>query len=92
VVSSHCSQITSLIDPKCVMAPLDNQLEPTPFAHRVDQLEHAIHETTGTKVTLAMFKTWVAFDFFLKESGFPFCWWRARCWQPGLLPMPSVRA
>jgi polar amino acid transport system substrate-binding protein len=60
--SSHCSQITSLIDPKCVMAPLDNQLEPTPFAHRVDQLEHAIHETTGTKVTLAMFKTWVAFD------------------------------
>jgi polar amino acid transport system substrate-binding protein len=60
--SSHCSQIASLIDPDCVLKPLDNQLEPTPFAHRVDRLEHFIHQATGTKVTLAMFKTWVALD------------------------------
>lgn len=59
---SRCSQITSLSDPGCVLAPMDNQLEPTPFAHRVDRLEDAIHQATGMKVTLAMFKTWVAFD------------------------------
>lgn len=59
---SRCSQITSLSDPACVMKPLDNQLEPTPFAHRVDRLENYIHQATGMKVTLAMFKTWVAFD------------------------------
>jgi polar amino acid transport system substrate-binding protein len=59
---SRCSQITSLGDPDCVMKPLDNQLQPTPFAHKVDRLENTIHQATGMKVTLAMFKTWVAFD------------------------------
>jgi polar amino acid transport system substrate-binding protein len=28
----------------------------------VDRLENTIHQATGMKVTLAMFKTWVAFD------------------------------
>lgn len=60
--SSRCAQITSLNDPACVIAPPDNQLEPTPFAQRVDQLEHYIYKATGTKVTLAVFKTWVALD------------------------------
>jgi polar amino acid transport system substrate-binding protein len=60
--SSRCSQITSLMDPACVIAPTDNQLQPTPFAQRVDQLEHYIYQATGTKVTLAIFKTWVALD------------------------------
>jgi len=60
--SSRCSQIISLTDPACVLAPLDNQLQPTPFAQRVDQLEDYIHKVTGTKVTLAVFKTWVALD------------------------------
>lgn len=59
---SECSQISALSDPSCVMAPLDNQLESTSFAPLVDRLEHWIYRATGTKVTLAMFKTWVALD------------------------------
>jgi polar amino acid transport system substrate-binding protein len=68
--SSRCSQITSLTDPACVQAPLDNQLPPTPFAQQVDQLENAIHRATGTKVTLAMFKTWVALDLLVEGIWF----------------------
>jgi polar amino acid transport system substrate-binding protein len=68
--SNRCSQISALTDPACVQAPLDNQLEPTPFAQRVDQLEHYIHQATGTKVTLAMFKTWVALDLLVEGVWF----------------------
>ncbi|MCJ0764141.1 transporter substrate-binding domain-containing protein [Variovorax terrae] len=60
--SSRCAQMTSLTDPACVLAPPDNQLEPTSFAPLVGRLEKFIHQATGIKVTLAMFKTWVALD------------------------------
>ena len=68
--SSRCAQITSLTDPACVLAPLDNQLEPTSFAPLVDQLETLIHQATGMKVTLAMFKTWVALDLLVEGVWF----------------------
>lgn len=68
--SSNCAQISALNDPACVTAPLDNQLQPTSFAPKVDQLENFIHETTGTRVTLAMFKTWVALDLLLEGVWF----------------------
>jgi len=63
---SNCAQISALNDPACVMAPLDNQLQPTSFALQVDRLENFIYHTTGTRVTLAMFKTWVALDLLLE--------------------------
>ncbi len=66
----RCAQITALSDPACVMAPLDNQLEPTPFAPQVDQLEKFIQQVTGSKATLAMFKTWVAMDLLVEGIGF----------------------
>jgi len=68
--SSTCAQISALNDPACVKAPLDNQLPPTSFAARVDQLEHFIYQATGTRVTLAMFKTWVALDLLLEGVWF----------------------
>lgn len=68
--SSTCAQISALNDPACVKAPLDNQLPPTSFASRVDQLEHFIYQATGTRVTLAMFKTWVALDLLLEGVWF----------------------
>ncbi len=66
----RCAQITALSDPACVLAPLDNQLEPTPFAPQVDQLEKFIQQATGSKATLAMFKTWVAMDLLVEGIGF----------------------
>lgn len=60
--SSTCAQISALNDPACVKAPLDNQLPPTSFAPLVERLELFIQQATGTRVTLAMFKTWVALD------------------------------
>lgn len=60
--SSTCAQISALNDPACVKAPLDNQLQPTSFAPLVERLELFIQQATGTRVTLAMFKTWVALD------------------------------
>lgn len=66
----RCSQITALNDPACVLAPLDNQLEPTPFAPQVDRLEKFIQQATGSKATLAMFKTWVAMDLLIEGIGF----------------------
>lgn len=60
--SSRCAQISSLTDSACVLPPPDNQLQPTSFAPLVDRLETFIHDATGMKVTLAMFKTWVALD------------------------------
>ena len=68
--SSGCAQITSLTDPACVLAPLDNQLDATPFAPLVDQLEAAVQQVTGTRVTLAMFKTWVAMDLLVEGVWF----------------------
>ncbi|MFS2033043.1 transporter substrate-binding domain-containing protein [Polaromonas sp. CT11-55] len=68
--SSTCAQISALNDPACVKAPLDNQLPPTSFAAKVDQLEHFIYQATGTRVTLAMFKTWVALDLLLEGVWF----------------------
>ena len=68
--SSRCAQITSLTDPACVLAPLDNQLEPTSFAPLIDRLETFIHQATGMKVTLAMFKTWVALDLLVEGVWF----------------------
>lgn len=68
--SSTCAQISALNDPACVKAPLDNQLPPTSFAAKVDQLEHLIYQATGTRVTLAMFKTWVALDLLLEGVWF----------------------
>ena len=68
--SSRCAQITSLTDPACVLAPLDNQLEPTSFAPLVDRLEIFIRQFSGMKVTLAMFKTWVALDLLLEGIWF----------------------
>lgn len=68
--SSRCAQITSVTDPACVLAPLDNQLEPTSFAPLVDRLETFIHRATGMKVTLAMFKTWVALDLLVEGVWF----------------------
>lgn len=67
---SNCAQISALNDPACVMAPLDNQLQPTSFAPLVDRLENFIYHTTGTRVTLAMFKTWVALDLLLEGVWF----------------------
>lgn len=68
--SSRCAQITSLTDPACVLAPLDNQLEPTSFAPQVDRLEMVIHQVTGLKVSLPMFKTWVALDLLVEGVWF----------------------
>jgi len=68
--SSQCAQISALSDPACVTAPLDNQLQPTSFAPLVDRLEHFIYQATGTRVTLAMFKTWVALDLLLEGVWF----------------------
>jgi len=68
--SSNCAQISALNDPACVTAPLDNQLQPTSFAPLVDRLEHFIYRATGTRVTLAMFKTWVALDLLLEGVWF----------------------
>ncbi|WP_457280199.1 transporter substrate-binding domain-containing protein [Polaromonas sp. P5_D5] len=67
---SNCAQISALNDPACVMAPLDNQLQPTSFAPLVDRLENFIYHTTGTRVTLAMFKIWVALDLLLEGVWF----------------------
>lgn len=68
--SSRCAQITSLTDPACVLAPLDNQLEPTSFAPLVERLETFIRQATGMKLTLAMFKTWVALDLLVEGVWF----------------------
>ena len=68
--SSRCAQITSLTDPGCVLAPSDNQLEPTPFAPLVDRFEAFIQHVTGLKANLPMFKTWVAMDLLMEGVGF----------------------
>lgn len=68
--STSCAQITSLTDPACVLPPLDNQLESTSFAPVVDRLEKFIQQAIGIKVTLAMFKIWVAVDLLFEGAWF----------------------
>ncbi|MGB4117232.1 MAG: transporter substrate-binding domain-containing protein [Polaromonas sp.] len=55
----NCSQITSLSDPACVIAPRDNQLEPTSFAPLINDAETFIQQKTGVNIVLAMLKTGV---------------------------------
>lgn len=55
----NCSQITSLKDPVCVIAPRDNQLEPTSFAPRINDAEKFVQQKTGVNIVLAMLKTGV---------------------------------
>ena len=68
--SAQCSQISSLTDTACVIAPPDNQLEPTPFAPLLESAEKFVQQTTGLPLTLAMLKTEVAIRLLAEGMGF----------------------
>lgn len=66
----NCSQITSLADPACVIAPRDNQLEPTSFAPVIHDAEKFIEQKTGLKFVLAMLKTGVGLQLLFEGMAF----------------------
>lgn len=67
---SGCSLITSLSDPACVIAPRDNQLEPSSVARAINDAEKFIQQKTGLTVALAMLKTGVGLRLLFEGMGY----------------------
>lgn len=67
---ANCSQITSLADRTCVIAPRDNQLEPTSFAPAINDAEKYVQQKTGLKVGFVMFKTGVGLRLLFEGMAF----------------------
>ena len=67
---ANCSQITSLTDRTCVIAPRDNQLEPTSFAPAINDVEKYVQQKTGLKVGLVMLKTGVGLHLLFEGMAF----------------------
>lgn len=61
-----CLDEAALADPRCVAAPHDNRLQPTPFAAEVARFEAWVKARWDVEMTLAMLKTRIALDLFLQ--------------------------
>lgn len=68
--SAPCNAPGALDDVRCIDAPYDNRLAPTPMADTAERLEHWLRMHWGLEVTLAMLKTQVALQLFLNGVGY----------------------
>jgi polar amino acid transport system substrate-binding protein len=67
---ARCNKTAFNVGWPCELPPIDTQLAPTSFVGTVIAIEQAVQARLGLKLTLAMFKTEVAFTLFLTGLAF----------------------